>query len=139
MKALTLWEPWASLIALGVKRIETRSWQTSYRGPLAIHAAARPIRVDEWNSDLKEIVDRFRATGWKPRYSQFVCVGNLRDIVRVEQLNDPIDPVERACGDYSDGRYGWIIDKLWNLPAPQEEIAGQRGLWTPDPAVPLGL
>lgn len=38
MKALTLHQPWASLIAVGVKRIETRSWSTSYRGPLAIHA-----------------------------------------------------------------------------------------------------
>lgn len=38
MKALTLHQPWASLIALGVKTIETRSWSTRYRGPLAIHA-----------------------------------------------------------------------------------------------------
>lgn len=46
MKALTLWQPWASLVALGVKTIETRSWSTSYRGPLAIHAAKkRPIEV----------------------------------------------------------------------------------------------
>lgn len=41
MKALTLWQPSASLIAREVKRIETRSWSTDYRGPLAIHAAAR--------------------------------------------------------------------------------------------------
>lgn len=40
MKALTLWQPWASLVALGVKRIETRSWSTRYRGRIAIHAAA---------------------------------------------------------------------------------------------------
>lgn len=39
MKAITLWQPWASLVALGVKTIETRAWSTSYRGPLAIHAA----------------------------------------------------------------------------------------------------
>src|SRR5690348_6608283 len=39
MKALTLTQPWASLVAIGAKRIETRSWSTSYRGPLAIHAA----------------------------------------------------------------------------------------------------
>jgi hypothetical protein len=32
MKALSVWEPWASMIASGVKTIETRSWQTSYRG-----------------------------------------------------------------------------------------------------------
>lgn len=39
MKALTLTQPWASLVALNVKAIETRSWKTAYRGPLAIHAA----------------------------------------------------------------------------------------------------
>lgn len=38
MKVLTVRQPWASLIALGAKSIETRSWPTSYRGPLAIHA-----------------------------------------------------------------------------------------------------
>src|SRR6202030_3531482 len=41
MKTLTLTQPWATLVALGAKRIETRSWRTSYRGPLAIHAAKR--------------------------------------------------------------------------------------------------
>jgi activating signal cointegrator 1 len=39
MKALTLTQPWASLVAIGAKKIETRSWSTDYRGPLAIHAA----------------------------------------------------------------------------------------------------
>lgn len=41
MKAITLWQPWASLIAVGAKTIETRGRQTHYRGPLAIHAATR--------------------------------------------------------------------------------------------------
>ncbi len=45
MKAITLWQPWASLVAIGAKTIETRSWATSYRGPLAIHAAARKPAV----------------------------------------------------------------------------------------------
>ncbi len=41
MKALTLYQPWATLVALGAKRIETRSWTTKYRGPLAIHVSKR--------------------------------------------------------------------------------------------------
>lgn len=41
MKALTIWQPWASLIARGVKQYETRSWPTKYRGPIAIHAAVK--------------------------------------------------------------------------------------------------
>jgi hypothetical protein len=39
MRCLTLTQPWASLVAIGAKKIETRSWPTNYRGPLAIHAA----------------------------------------------------------------------------------------------------
>lgn len=39
MKALTLKQPWAGMVANGTKTIETRTWSTSYRGPLAIHAS----------------------------------------------------------------------------------------------------
>lgn len=42
MKALTLHQPWATLVALVVKTVETRSWSTRYRGPLLIHAGQRP-------------------------------------------------------------------------------------------------
>lgn len=46
MKALTIWQPWASLIATGEKVYETRSWPTKYRGPIAIHAAMKdPAKV----------------------------------------------------------------------------------------------
>ncbi len=51
MKALSLKQPWAALVAIGVKKIETQSWGTSYRGSLAIHAcvllaiAAGTVRV----------------------------------------------------------------------------------------------
>ena len=43
MKAITLWQPWASLLACGEKQYETRSWETKYRGPIAIHAAKIPF------------------------------------------------------------------------------------------------
>lgn len=48
VKALTVYQPWASLIALGEKEIETRSWPTNYRGPLAIHAGKRPFNTDSY-------------------------------------------------------------------------------------------
>ena len=44
MKAITLWQPWASLLACGAKQYETRSWATNYRGPIAIHAASKSIK-----------------------------------------------------------------------------------------------
>lgn len=53
MKFLTIRQPWASLIAVGAKQIETRPFSTKYRGPLAIHAAkAKPsrdlVRMGQW-------------------------------------------------------------------------------------------
>lgn len=39
MKAISIWQPWATLIAIGAKRIETRSWPTNHRGPIAVHAS----------------------------------------------------------------------------------------------------
>lgn len=58
MKAITVWQPWASLLASGRKKYETRSWATSYRSPIAIHAAKRPVRqtIDALVAD--------RGAGW---------------------------------------------------------------------------
>lgn len=42
MKAITVRQPWAECIARGVKLVENRSRPTTHRGPLAIHAGARP-------------------------------------------------------------------------------------------------
>ena len=53
MKAITLWQPWAQLIAIGEKRYETRSWETKYRGMIAIHAAKKkPPQQGDLESDV---------------------------------------------------------------------------------------
>ena len=46
MKALTIRQPWASLIVDGEKRVENRTWPTKYRGPLLIHAGKSRLEVD---------------------------------------------------------------------------------------------
>lgn len=53
MKALTVRQPWATLIAIGAKTIETRSWSTMYRGELAIHAAVHRPEVGEKIGDYR--------------------------------------------------------------------------------------
>lgn len=54
MKAISLTQPYATLVAIGAKKIETRSWSTSFRGPLAIHAAKGlgPVGGEEGLLDL---------------------------------------------------------------------------------------
>lgn len=49
MKALTIKQPWASLIAHGLKNIENRTWKTNYRGRILIHAAATPVK-EGWDA-----------------------------------------------------------------------------------------
>jgi len=69
MKALTLWQPWASLVATGAKRIETRSCVTKYRGPLAIHAA-KEVGADSCDSAFplwsSERFDEFARQFYQP-------------------------------------------------------------------------
>ncbi len=55
MKALSIRQPWASLIVAGYKDIENRSWRASYRGPVLIHSAQRVADVT-----LEEIARRLK-------------------------------------------------------------------------------
>ena len=61
MRAISLWQPWATAIAVGVKQIETRHWKTDYRGPIAIHAAKR------WTRDEREFAEIEVANGRLPK------------------------------------------------------------------------
>ena len=58
MKVLSLTEPYATLIKKGIKTIDTRSWKTSYRGKLLIHASSTPIPKEyKANLELMSLVD----------------------------------------------------------------------------------
>lgn len=48
MKALSIKQPWADLIVLGMKDIENRKWRTNYRGRLLIHASQQIDEKGEW-------------------------------------------------------------------------------------------
>lgn len=58
---LTIWEPWATFIADGHKKVENRDWTTSFRGPLLIHAGKRWVRRDvDWT--IAEVLGDGRLT-----------------------------------------------------------------------------
>ena len=74
MKAITVWQPWASLWACGAKQFETRPWATKYRGPIAIHAAAmNPFKViQNLNDDtIAAMKASLRTLGLLPRNGDF--------------------------------------------------------------------
>ncbi len=73
MKALSVRQPWASLIASGKKTIEVRSWRTHYRGPLLICAAKRPSGLGPIGVALA-VVNLLDVRRFKPGDARAACV-----------------------------------------------------------------
>lgn len=182
MKALSLWQPWASLVAIGAKTIETRSWSTSYRGPLAIHAAKTSRGFYELPGDCEGNEE----AGWRygfigdfqagychrssdegtrgdtflvdlepshptleiqPPLGAVVATATLVEVLPVEAiiwtpedgiagrrwgLGDgcaAVDERERPYGDYSPGRFAWLLNDIEPLAEPAPARGAQQ-LWT---------
>lgn len=128
-RAITLTQPWASLMALGAKRMETRSWQTSFRGPVLIHAGkSMPCRLGEKLTLGEWTVERDRAglllrcprIRWPYRLPQsaVVAVVDLFEIRSTTSLECEPSPEERALGDFGPGRYAWSTSTLQPLSTP---------------------
>lgn len=125
MKALTLTQPWASAIVLGHKTIETRSWTTRYRGPIAIHAAKG---FPKW---AREFAETERALGRVPErlpLGAVIAVARIVDVRPTEELAAEISALERLYGDYAPGRFGWILEDVELLAEPIP-AKGALGLW----------
>lgn len=139
LKAITLWQPWASAMAAGLKTVETRSWATSYRGPLAIHASARKVhtadmglvralgralRVDVARTNPKALADAL------PR-GAVLGVVELYDVVlmsRVSALHDVMTAQEMSWGDWKPDRFAWLCRPVVWFPEPVP-AKGAQGLW----------
>lgn len=123
IKAITLWEPWASLIADGRKRIETRHWYTHHRGLLAIHAGAMVI---------EETAQECGYDPWKMPNRQIVAIAYLGDCVKMDdKFIAAHSKAEKSLGDFAIGRFGWIITDVLKLKKPVP-CNGRQGLWNID-------
>ena len=123
MKVLSLLQPWASLVVMGHKQIETRSWNTSYRGELLIHAgkSKRAALVAAEMPFCKHIPD-FNALP----FGAIIGSAVLTDVIRFD-AHDAYDEQiagltleEKAFGDYVTGRYGLVLSdaKAFKHPIP---------------------
>lgn len=133
MKCLSLWQPWASLVVLGTKKIETRSWPTNYRGPLLIHAAKKRIPElidlvcwDEFQAALwnlagtmeekagclpfGEIIGRVELIDCRPTES--FNLGELHSLrYRPGREGDLSQSwTENDLGNFEPGRFGWVFE-----------------------------
>lgn len=131
MKTLTLIQPWATLIALEEKTIETRSWPTNYRGPLAIHAGKK-VDKNVFNLPFyKEVFERYQITPDNIITSAIICTCDLTDVERTENIRSRITEKEMTFGNYNDNRYGWILKNVTPI-APIRPVKGMLGLWNYD-------
>jgi len=127
MKALSLTQPWATLVVTGRKQFETRSWSTGTRERIAIHASKG---MPGWAKDAA------REFGLDHEALPRGAIIGFVTIVRcsaVESVRDTLSEYELAYGDYSDGRYAWLLDAPEQIqPVP---MSGALGLW-PVPSLP---
>lgn len=137
MKAITIKQPWATLIALGEKKFETRSWPTKYRGPLAIHAGKQ---IDKESCDyppIKQALHKHGIESYKGLPTAVVlAIVDLCDCHKVPNEISPdgirfgkkLEGDEVYFGDYNEGRYAWELTNLQVLPKPMP-AKGQLSLW----------
>lgn len=136
MKCLSLWQPWASLMVLGAKKIETRDWFTSYRGPLLIHAAKRDSEL--YFTEFPDFAAALEPLKGRMPLGMLLGTVDLVDCRPTESFTDfELDTVhgsghkvwtERSFGNYGNGRFGWVTanPKMFDEPVLYK---GQQGLF----------
>ncbi len=127
MKALSLTQPWASAILLGHKQIETRSWKTSYRGRIAIHASKRFPKYARDFAATERALERIPI---RLPLGAIIGFATIKDVRPAGEVEKEISAIERLYGDYSPGRWAWILSEIETL--PDDKILpckGSLGLW----------
>lgn len=124
IKALTVCQPYAHLIAIGEKRIENRTWPTHHRGPLAIHAGKSRAWLGP--DDLDKHPDM--------KFGAIVAVANLSRCFRIEALQAlAAEPGMQwlATHEHTEGPWCWQLDDVVQLANPVF-YQGKTGLWSVD-------
>lgn len=161
MQAITLWQPWATLVALGLKKIETRSWSPYSNRPagmpgqvdlafrkngLAIHAARRTptdeLRAafqDRWIRMVLAMhgITESNWTGGAGSLPQgaIVAVSTLTAVIQTNPGGGlaGLTDMERAFGNYAPGRFAWLLADVINLNDAPVPAKGRQRIW-PVPA-----
>lgn len=136
MKAISLWQPWATAMAIGLKSIETRHWSTNIRGPVAIHASKQwQIPEREWAAMLAKLHDAPAIAS--PPLGAIVATGRLVAVKRTEDLLPTISKTEETFGNYAPQRFGWLFEDIVALPIPVPFKGAQGFFDIPDELLAL--
>jgi activating signal cointegrator 1 len=99
MKAITICQPYAHLIVSGAKRVENRTWPTSYRGLIYIHAGKSRLWLDL--DDTESLIDS--------SYNIPIADMAFGAVVAVAKLVDCVKFVDIEVGNYNK-KYPWLYD-----------------------------
>ena len=130
MKAFTVYQPYAYAIVAGLKGYETRPRRTNIRGRVAVHAG----RLDVVHATKKLLHDEFwglmGAIGGKIELPVGAVVGTVEivDCLPVEEVIHALTERERLLGDYSPGRFAWVLKNPVMFPEPVP-AKGKQGWW----------
>jgi hypothetical protein len=146
IKAISLHQPWASLIPMGLKKYETRSWATSYTGPLLICAAKKTSREQKlyhqyFLTKYQQILtDTDNYVDWDDLpFGCAVALVNLTDCIRMTQTFISEQPqTELDTGDWRLGRFAWKLDNIRRI-VPAIPIVGKQGLFNAEVELPEQL
>lgn len=130
MKAISIRQPWAWLIVHGAKVVENRSWATSYRGPLLIHAA-KGCTLDEW-SDAWEYIQEVHPgvlRVYNPPTHLACLRGGIVGVVDQTGCIDNADQVDSPdyCSWAEPGQWHHLYSNPRTLPFMP--CRGSLGLW----------
>lgn len=130
MKAITIKQPWASLIATGLKDIENRSWKTNYRGRVLIHAAASPVKERLAALNNKQLFDLMQRENWE---TEFENLPNGAIVGSVEI----VDCVQNHPSKWAqEGFWHWVLANPVLFPEPITGVKGKLSFWEYDGDLP---
>lgn len=146
IKAISIWQPWASLIAVGAKKYETRPWATSYRGPLLICTGKKQLSNQELSwldfetkysirnalcgilNCPRDVIDFANKVKIFLPYGKAIAIVDLVDIYRIcDRFRSARTEQEKQFGDFSLNRYAWKLENVRAIiPFP---VTGRQGLF----------
>jgi hypothetical protein len=138
LKAISILEPWASLIRTGEKTYETRSWMTNYRGPLLICAARKKVNLLNFSIEHPEpeLVSGYIVACRRLalNFGKAVALVKIVNCVPVEEAETI--GYEKIYGDFTAGRFAWKLEMINNTFEPFP-VKGRQGFFEVE--IPEGM
>jgi len=106
MKMITIHQPWASLVALGMKTIITRPDPTTYIGPVTIWAAEKTPVIEEFY--IRSVLSAAGYSMESLPLGTELATANLVQCLKIRPSNIPCYP-EYAFSDFKEGWYSWHL------------------------------